>query len=90
MKPRGKISYAIWGIFDTPLLMNSYQAGLSAGAEGKLTSTELMAAQTYLSTARAATSGVTDLSTLPHLTIYTSSPQTGTGSSARIPDGFDG
>jgi hypothetical protein len=84
----GEFSYAIWGIFDTQLLNSAYQAGLAAGAEGKLNSTQLTAADNYLSQARAATIGVyngtTSLSSLPYatdVTIYTSSPKTGTGSS---------
>jgi hypothetical protein len=77
----GEISFAIWGIFDTQLLDSAYQAGLSSGAEGKLTSVELTAASNFLAIARAATSGVTDFSTLPNVTIYTSNPQTGSGSS---------
>lgn len=77
----GEISFAIWGIFDTPLLTTSYQTSLSSGAVGKLTQTQLNAASQFLSNARTATNGVTDLSTLPNVTIYTSSPQTGSGSS---------
>lgn len=48
----GELSYAIWGVFDQKLLSNSYQASLAAGAEGKLTATELAQAQYYLQQAQ--------------------------------------
>jgi hypothetical protein len=77
----GEISFAIWGVFDPLLLTQSYQNTLLPGAEGKLKQTQLDAANQFLSIARAATNGMTDFSTLPHVAIFTSNPQTGYGSS---------
>lgn len=79
----GEISYAIWGIFDTQLLTQSYQNSLAPGAVGKLSGGELSQAQAFLSTAQAAVvkNGAVDFSALPNVTIYTSTPQNGSGSS---------
>ena len=70
----GELSYAIWGTFDPVLLTNNPASG-----EGHLTTTELQAAQKFLTDAQAVVDaatvgGVIDLSKIPNLTIYTPDP----------------